>query len=127
MTGTPLRTTPKHGDGEANHPSAPKVVTGTDHGVIACTNVYHAWPAEDRRRFEHCGTCGFEDGHVVKLQNFGWDGTLVICTVPSCDWSETHEGCNHRQRAARRAKHHAGIGPAVDDWGDLVGSKEAIR
>ena len=106
--------------------SHPRVKVGADPTVVACTSVYHTWPAEDRRRFTHCGTCGREDNHIVKLQNFGWDGTLAICTVPSCDWSETHEGCNHRRRAVRRAKHHAGIGPAVDDWGDPIGCVEDL-
>ena len=104
----------------ANHADAPRVATGTDRSVIACSSVYHAWPAEDRRRFERCGTCQHEDGHTAKVQNFGWHGTLVICTTAGCDWSEIHEGGAHRRRAVRRAKHHIGIGPEVDDWGDPV-------
>ena len=100
----------------ANSPS--KVVTGTDPGVIACSSVYHAWPAEDRHRFEHCGACGFDVPHIVKIQNFGPASTLAICTAPGCTWSEVHEGTDHRGRTARRAEHHVGIGPAVDDWGD---------
>ena len=98
--------------------NSPKVVTGTDPGVIACASVYHAWPAEDQHRFKHCGTCRLDVRHTVKIQNFGWQGTLAICTAPSCDWSEVHEGGNNRGRAIRRAEHHVGIGPAVDDWGD---------
>ena len=100
--------------------SPPKVATGTDHNTIACTSVYHAWPAEDRRRFKRCGTCEREDGHTVKVQNFGWHGTLVICAAPGCDWSEIHEGGSHRSRAVRRAEHHIGIGPEADEWGDPV-------
>ena len=103
---------------------APRVVSGTDHHVVACTSVYHAWPAEDRRRFERCGTCKHEPGHTVKLQNFGWPGTLAVCTTPNCDWSEVHEGGNHRMRAVRRAEQHVGIGPLVDDYGHLVETHE---
>ena len=105
----------------ANPTSSPKVATGTDYGVIACASVYHAWPAEDRRRFGHCGRCKLDVHHTVKIQDFGWDGTtLAICTAPGCDWSEVHEGGDCRGRAVRRAKHHVGIGPAVDDWGDPI-------
>lgn len=100
--------------------SPPGVVTGTDPSVIGCTGVYHVWPAETRRHFEHCGTCGLDVPHIVKIQNFGPASTLAICTAPGCAWSEIHEGDDHRGRATRRAERHVGIGPAVDDWGDPV-------
>ena len=100
----------------ANSPS--EVVTGTDPGVIACSSVYHTWRAEEQGWFGDCGTCGFDVTHIVKIQNFGPASTLAICTAPGCTWSEVHEGTDHRGRTARRAEHHVGIGPAVDDWGD---------
>ena len=100
--------------------SPPQVVTGTDPGVVACSSVYHTWLPEEQGWFGTCAACGLDVAHIVKIQDFGPASTLAVCTTSGCTWSEVHEGDDHRGRAARRAEHHIGIGPAVDDWGDPV-------